>query len=40
MKHDYDITLAFKKEWQKIILDWYSLIREIYLGEKNPSKFL
>ena len=24
MKHDYDITLAFKKEWQKIILDWYS----------------
>ena len=24
MKYDYDITLAFKKEWQKIILDWYS----------------
>ena len=24
MNHDYDITLAFKKEWQKIILDWYS----------------
>ena len=23
MKHDYDITLAFKKAWQKKILDWY-----------------
>ena len=23
MKYDYDITLAFKKAWQKKILDWY-----------------
>ena len=38
MKYDYDITLAFKKEWQKIILDWYSFNKRDLPWRKNSHQ--
>ena len=39
MNNDYDITLNFKKAWQKKILRWYELNKEIYHGEKTYQNF-
>ena len=38
MKDNYDITLAFKKAWQKKILDWYFVNKEIFRGEKKTNQ--